>query len=683
MTTTQLLHQLQSYLNQQGDLDQLIEVSCQAPKQTCEEVVNILLSWLKQEVIAKKEEDDFDRALGWLSQLTGMTIQSLIMQSHLCQQFAFSTKKAIYLDRAMTCLQEGFRLEPATFDQFQFWATLLVTKGRWQDDMTCVEQAIEMYARAKVRCGLSFELLWDQAVAWQLLYDFSIERSDLQKALNFFSRAQKFTKKVSPYFFVDYSKALHQLALATGDPAPIRQSLVNLRQIQPLVTSLPHVEKIVRELLIHAQSQLVLLTDDPTEFEHANRLYEETITAHPSLANLWLHWGYLLLQVGWKKQQVAIVETAVEKLTSLKIAEADPVLSTVFLSQALMALGVLVDDLNLIQEGEERLLKISQLCPEHRNLIKTEAFVCLAKALYFNDAQYFEGAVNRYTKLVTERGDDIESWYGLMEAYLGWGKLQKQAKLIIKSCHAAARLTQLRPFSSIYHIQTAQLLFLRYRFQQDMKNLGRMLEQAIKHLQLALAIKEDFEVLLQLALMWDALAEETGDDNSYMNAIQGLEILYLRLPTDYRLKNALGVALTHYGVYTLKPDLLFRASHLFEQVLKRDIEHASSLTHLGLCKLVLSEIAVDPHNPEEALSKRSDAERLLKQAIRYGDEEACFHLARLYSMKKLYSESIEYLKRARMQHVLPSIERLEQDTWLEGVRQTEAFQEFVSGLRGK
>jgi len=676
-----LLTDLQNCLGQQGDLHQLMESAIQAPIPQRDLIADMLLDWGYKEVVLQKDEDSFVLLCGWLGQLLGTTMKRDTALSKLCYQFAVATGKTGYLYQAASYLEEALRREPEVFQDYQFWAKILLLQAKWTGDEEHVERALRLYEQAEVGCGATLELLWDWALAWMALYDFSLEPADLQQGLELFRRARTLHGKFPPQFIVDYAQILQKIALATGQPTLLRQNITGLVHARTAVASLPKTEKVVYRALVEVYRYLVSLTQDTGDCEQANRMFEEAITAHPDQADIWVMWGHMLWELGWTKKDPHLLESALDKLTSLKLVETGDPLTLAYLSRVMMSLGVTLENIKLLFDGMEKLTQVVRSHPHHDTVRHVQAFSALAKAIYFLDDQLYEDAVERYTYLITEKSNDCEAWMGICEAYTGLAKLKQDPLLACKASQAALRLVELRPHASFYQTQLAQLLLLRYRLQPNMKQAERLIGQVIEHLHCALTLKEEVATYVQMAQALSLLGDMTAGETSYLKAIQILENLYTRLPTDLHLTKELGRILVAYGMSSLKPESLFQAHHLLEQVLKRDPEEPVALGYLGCCKLALSELAADPYHPEETLMQRCEAERLLKQAVQAGSHEAIYHLARLFSAKGLYIEAVDCLKHAQANHVLPSITYLENDTWLAGVRQTEAFHEFLEHLK--
>jgi hypothetical protein len=73
----------------------------------------------------------------------------------------------------------------------------------------------------------------------------------------------------------------------------------------------------------------------------------------------------------------------------------------------------------------------------------------------------------------------------------------------------------------------------------------------------------------------------------------------------------------------------------------------------------------------------------LLTAAKLGNEQALYPLACLHSILGHYETSLMLLEKARVAKSLPPLEELLDDEWLDGLRHTPEFQEFLSILAPK
>jgi len=106
------------------------------------------------------------------------------------------------------------------------------------------------------------------------------------------------------------------------------------------------------------------------------------------------------------------------------------------------------------------------------------------------------------------------------------------------------------------------------------------------------------------------------------------------------------------------------------------LDFGMSLINLGL-------LVHDVHHPERSQALYRQGESHLMQAAALGSTQAYYQLAGLYSITEHYDQAMHHLERAQFCGTLPGIEDLLHDEWLEGLRQTPSFRQFINELSSR
>jgi tetratricopeptide (TPR) repeat protein len=148
-------------------------------------------------------------------------------------------------------------------------------------------------------------------------------------------------------------------------------------------------------------------------------------------------------------------------------------------------------------------------------------------------------------------------------------------------------------------------------------------------------------------------------------------------PDFYTVHHRLGLALSHLGELTAEIEHYHRAIHHFRLSLKSDDEDDAVILDWATA---LINIATHTHDPSEADQCYRDALQKLQTAIRLGNLHAYYHLACLNSLTGQCETGIRFLQKAHEYDALPSIDEMLQDEWLDNLRSTGDFQQFLSSL---
>lgn len=519
---------------------------------------------------------------------------------------------------------------------------------------------------------------FEEALLWTFLGKHSQEISDLQKGLASFAEAEREGCNSSS-FRLEYGRALLYYGNIRGDPQILEKALSLFREV---IADLyfpdeePAPDYLQAWLLyVQTMKNRYSLTHLSEHFEEANIAFREAILALPKESELWLDWGELFLYGGWCRRHLKLVETGLEKLTSTKIKECDPLRVSALLGEGLIFLGIFLENLKFIHDGRDRLLNALEIAPDNAHLISSLGFAHLGLALYFSNEEEYAKAVETFTRGLQLDAMAIENWYSLFQAYVGWGMKKRDPSLIQKGVEAIARVSSLRPFSHL-HLNEWGVALLRLRtLEPDLENQQIYVERAICKFREAYSLFESDETLYNWGCALDLLGDLTGDEEDYGRAVEILNKIYEKDPAIQPVRYQLGLALSHLGEVTMNVDCLSQAIELLGSVAKEVQDDEQIFCELGSTILNLAELIYEPIHPQKGDAMRKNAEKILMYAASLGSGEACYHLACLYSLTGHYSVSIEFLKRAEQANCLPP--DLESDEWLAGVRETEAFQEFL------
>lgn len=601
--------------------------------------------------------------------------------AQLLYRFALYTSQLDYLLFAYAKLKLAECCDPSFFERNslwrQLWGNILFHIGKKTADPDFIEMAINQYGQVN-QTDAPAEFDWDCGEAWALLARHSQELSDLNQALSCFDRAEK--KGISsPFFVLDRGSVYMQCAALSGDPSLAHEAIVlfraNLDCERDVIDSGSIIYKTTWVKLAEATLLRCQLTHDMAHFQEADAILKEAILATPESSDLWLDWAELFLEMGWLRRDADLIETALEKLTALKIRECDPARVALLLGRALILLGLFLENFKLIKEGSEH---IEQALEKGTlNSIEALAFKELALGIYFSEEGPFERAAALLSGYLEESGSAPPILHLLYQTYQIWGLQSGQKVLLYRAIQPISRLAQLRPFSALYKNEWGVALLNLARSTSSKARAHSSILAAIDQLSLSLEIDPSVWTLYNLGCAYDLLGDLTLSEKEFEKAIDLLSQACKMRGSDFQIRYHLALSLSHLGELEGHVDCLNRAVEMFRLLAEVDKEDEMVLNSLGYTLLILSELAFDSFCQEEGEAKRIEAEKALLQAAKLGHGEAYYHLACLYSLANLCDASLNYLNKAEAAGYLFNRDDLERDEWLEEVRNTEGFQEFL------
>lgn len=614
-------------------------------------------------------------------------------QSAVFYQFASQHHKWRYFLYSLDKLTHLHSLNPHFFEKhlpsFVLWGNILLSLGRALSDSSFFAQASEKFEKAaalfeshSLYDQRAQQLYWDWGETWIHLGKSSGEIYDFLQGIEKYRHCEKLGCQI-PHFRIDYGEALFELTKIDGNPHHLVLAIDQFKKA--IVTSSnPEISAQGAHdkgwlLYALAAKKKAEITGNLDDYEEAHRIFHEALTQIPERGDLWLSWGEMYLRLGWIKKNTRYIETAVEKIASMKMPSCNPITVAALLGEGFITLGYLLEDLRMIKEGEERVLQGLRIAPKNRQLLYAKGLAQIALGLYFDETSYFSEAVEIFKQGIDLDSSYVEFWQGLYEASFHWGSKEENEFILQISVSAIEKVVQLSPFTPNYWFEWGLVLFRICEIVLD-KNLTSLSEVVLKF-QKAIDLcegKADPEYLLYYAMSLDLLGEVMMDESYSESAIDILEELYDENPESMEICYHLALAYSHLGELLGDENSLFRAIHLWDCMLSKEPDDALVLCDVGYALLYLSEL-MNVKNADETQDFRQSAEVALKKGASLGNTEVFYHLACLYSLQNMYLESVDYLKKAEKANNLPEGDDLLRDDWLEGVRQTADFRNFLIG----
>lgn len=570
-------------------------------------------------------------------------------------------------------------------------ASCLVAIGKkWQEE-TFFSGALALFSRFEglVKKGATselplYDLYWDWGEAWILLGKCSEEPSDFHAGIEKFEKAKSLGCNL-PHFQIDFGDALYEYAVMKGSLVHLEAAITLFKQALVVVTHPENLQPIAYKkgwsVFAKAMKKKALMTMAFADMQAAEAVFQETITAIPDYASLWLDWGELLLRFGWAKKNMALLEASLEKLTSSKMKECNPLMVSALIGEGLMALGLYLDDFSIIKDGQTRIEDACRISPDFLELQYASGFGYLVKGVYFENEAEFNQAACLFEKAIQSHPTKIHLWAGLYQTYFSWGTFSKNEFVLRKALPAIERILELSPETAHYWSEAGLLLLRLASLSEEKENL---LELAITKFDHAIQLQSEaveLEWVYHMATCHDHLGTLRGDESAYEKAIELYSNLLEKVPNALDVRFSLAQTLSHLGELTGECEFLYRSIDLFESVDKKLEEEDIFLAEWGYTLLNLSTLIYDPLHVEEAERLLSRAEEKLIAAAELGNAEVFYSLACLYSISKHLDEAYNYFVKADREDFLPPLADLENDEWLENLRQTQIFQDYLNMRR--
>lgn len=589
----------------------------------------------------------------------------------------FEFGKAHESEQALLFASKKFRmgttLDSTHFDTWKFWGHTLCLLGRKTQKLHFFQEAKEKLSQALLLSKDPVSLAavqWDLGITFSRLAAHSQEALDWHHSIQAFSLAKSLQENLPADFWIDFGYA--QLMLA-GKLNDIRSFVKAVQSFKKGIALDPHAFEGYR-FLAQAMQKLYLYSHDEDHFKEACEHFAMASQLKPESHTLLCEWAQFLCQKAEIVRDLKRLKLCLEKCK--EAFEIDPTYPQTLSTWAtcLAYLGLFTDRLDLIHEGQEKIAQLSEEEQEQPHALLSEGICLKALARYFDDSDYdYQAIENFQAGLSIDRTQHV-LWHEIASSYAFLGKQEdseENFKLALRFFQKAIDL----------HFCTHYL----FDYADTLARLGELtsqetyLEEAVREFE-NLFIRQRNALylhpqwLLRYGTALDLLGDFHEDAALYERAIEIFTHTLTLDPDSSATHHALALTFSHLGELSSDKTQFERALHHYRLAAKH---HEEDETILIDSATTLMNLATHCHSSSESDLLFRDAEQKLQKVIRLGNTEGYYTLACLYSMTRSCEQSLFYLTKAYQARSCPPIDELLDDEWLEELRSTSAFQEFL------
>jgi len=563
-------------------------------------------------------------------------------------------------------------LDPTDSDTLHAWGNLLSHLGEIQEEPHFFDLAKDKYEKVLGLNVESFELFWDYAAVWYHIGCYSEEAVDLQKAQNNFERALEEKEENLPAeFWVDYGATALLLSTKIRDLRLIAKAVNYFKRAT-------HQDKACFDSWSSLSESLQMLyehTHDEDHFSQANECFATASKLCPQESEHWLEWAQFLLSSARKNPDLKKLRDCLEKCHHAYAYDCENGHILAVWAEALALLGQMTERLDLIYEAENKIidaLEIDDCDPE----IWYSLGMCFCSfGEYFNDYDYYYQSIEKFQEGLSLDRSHAPLWLGIATAYAKVGALEENIDTLIQSFKFYEKALAISD-TSTHHIAYATALSKLGEFT---RNEG-WLNQALWHFETALAMQKNAiylhpEWLFAYASTLDMLGDFHEDEKYYTKAIEIFSHVLMVDPDFPHLHHRIAHAFCHLGEMLGEIDYFYRAVHHLRLSLKQEDDNDSMILDWGIALIHIAQ-----HTPvfTDVAQLMQDAEQKLTRAAKLGNIHGYYHLSCLYSLQGQQEKAMYFLQKADYFKALPPLEELLSDEWLDQLRSTSTFQEFLA-----
>lgn len=571
------------------------------------------------------------------------------------------------------------QIDPKFFEAWAFWGTVLLQLGRFHEEHHFFLEAKEKYQKAialapgKSSSALA-ELYWDYGLVWSHIAEHSGEALDISLAIQSFHKSLTQQTSPCPEFWNDMGSAYLQMGLLVNDSRLYLQAIDYLTKATDANPS--YAEGSLS--LARTFSQLYINTMDAQYVSRGSDYFAKVTSIEPENADAWLEWSQLLAEAGRLNQDAKLLLDSIAKCSRAHVIDSEnPAIISQWV-ESLSYLGANASELNLLIEAENKILKVLDEFPEDPDLWRSYGICLIGFGRYYSDPDYFEIAIEKLQYGLSIDRTDAEIWHALAIAHQCIAELTEDVELIERASRFFVRAIDLKPACPAF-IYDAACALLRY---SELADSLPSLEQSISLFETLLHNQKNVilhhpQWLFEYGCALEWMGDFSTEESYFLRAVEIYSQVLLIDPDYPQIHYRTGICLVHLGHLTLDREYYQKAAHSFALTVRQDEENEKGWLEWGLCLVHLAHHTIDPDAMNQLYF---EAEQKITRAGSLGDASAHYHLACIYSILGRYPEAMTLIHQALRLKALPSIEDLLEDEWLENLRSTKEFAQFLSAL---
>lgn len=568
------------------------------------------------------------------------------------------------------------KIDPGMATAWAAWGKSLFSLGTISKEHHYFLSAKEKYEKAislfndKHDMCLS-QTCWDFGQVLFQIASHSGESSDLYDALDAHSKAASHNDDLPATFWEDFGV----VSLKLGEQ--INDIRLYLKSINCHKNAIAKSVSSFRSwyLLAHSLSKLYSLTHDEDHFCQANECYTNAAKLHPQNETMWHSWASLLLDSGIRLSDAKRLHSCIEKCHRAHACKQDQIKVMETWSIALATLGTISDRLDLIFEANNKVMEAIERFSETPELLHAEGRVQFAFGKYYKDHDYYYQAIEKFQAGLSIDRSVPYLWHHLGLTYSLLAEEEHDPTLHERAGKFFLKAISLTCNSSYYYDYAYSL----FKLAETGQNRG-ILEQSLLHFEQAFSLQKNVVYLhpnwlYQYAMALDLMGDLTDEDQYYVKSIEILKRVLMLDPDYPDIHYKIAYVYSHLGELVENPEVYEKASSHYKIAYQANEENELLILDWALSLINLAQITPDASLRDQNLR---EAEYKLIQSAKLGNVEAYYHLACLYSITTQFERAMYFLEKAEAYDSIPAIDDLLNDDWLENLRNTEIFQNFIS-----
>ncbi len=575
-------------------------------------------------------------------------------------------------------------LKPDYFEAWHVWGNALVLMGihsreekDFQNALTKFKKAEELASSEKHKLG---EFYRDYGVLWYHYGQSSGEASDFKLSLLMYQKALKLGSN-SHDLWNDYGNCLVELSSLLNKHELLVEAVEmywkGIRLKPDFFDGWHHLSKALKTLYeLHPLDSYYTLAFEA--FDQASKL-------DPKCAEVWIKWGQLQLFKGKSSRDINTLQDSCQKFETADLLEpANPSILRDW-AEALIRIGEGADEIKIIKEAEEKIIKSIELSRDHARSWLLYGNCLTEIGRYFDHADYFTQAIEKYRIGLNLYPKESSLWHGLGIAYLSLGHHLQDLNCLQEAADYCQKAIEFGGHPIAQYWNDWGIVLMKMGTMTDEKEL---VECALNRFEQALRLRSQDVRDVNLEPEWlynygcalDFLGDFEGEATYFEKAINALKKVIEADPYFRHAYYNLAIAYSHHGEISADLESYSQANKYMEAYAAMEPEDDFAWHEWGVTLIEMALLVQDPTKHELFVKLMEEAEGKFQHARVLGNTTALYHLACIHSLTGNYPASLHFLEHAKINGALPPVEELLSDHWIDGVRHTAEFREFLLHL---
>lgn len=599
---------------------------------------------------------------------------------------AMEEDNASCLNIACKSLEKAVALNPNFFEAWHAWGNLLMRIGASFDELSTLQKADEKFLSASQCCPAGEQsklahLCWQWGLCWQYQGKLSGEACDLYQALEKYRQAEE--AGLSRFeFWNDYGDATASLSRLLSS----KELLFKASDLYRAAIKLSPDNAASWCSLSCCLYRIFEFTNEEIHFSLAQEGFSRAAGLNPQDFLIWLNWGALLAEAGKRRHDMAMLSAGNEKFVQAAACEQDNSALLSRWGEALLVWGTYSESIELLREAQTKLVRSLEIDAEN---VDTWYFygICLSEiGRYFSDESFYKQSIEKFEYAFTLSPQHPLLWHGCALAHFALGDMNGDIALLETASAYCTRVFEYSHGVVPPHFWNDWgVVFMKL---SELSNVQQHVESAIEKFEQALGLNlpeeerrnRDPEWWYNYGCALDFLGDFTEDSRDYERAIGILTQVLEHDPSFLHVRYNLALAWSHLAELTDDIESFQKAIDHFHALLQANSEDEGAWNDCGVALINLSQLMNDPAHPEKAREILVQAEAKFMQAMALGSTQVFYNLACLYSLNGNYTAAMHFLERSDNAGSLPAVDDMLYDDWLDGLRQTPDFRQFLIQL---